>query len=81
MSTPVATRRPLAMMESRPMESTEPHSIRFTPTHWQAICEAARHRGEEPSRFVRRLTMYALSIARAQAEAQDALGLTGAGGL
>lgn len=71
-----ATRKPLVAMES-----TEPHSIRFTPTQWAAICAAARVRGEEPSRYVRRLTMYALSIARAQAEARESLGNPTMGGL
>ena len=64
-----------------PMESTEPHSIRFTPTQWRCIQAAAARRGEEPSRYVRRLTMYALSIVQAQAAAQDHVGLTNTGGL
>jgi hypothetical protein len=63
------------------MESTEPHSIRFTPTQWTSIQAAARRRGEEPSRYVRRLTMYALSIVQAQAAAQDHVGVTHMGGL
>lgn len=67
-------RKPLA----RVPESTEPHSIRFTPTQWAAIADAARRRGEEPSRYVRRLTMYALSIAQAQAAMLDPTGITAA---
>lgn len=64
-----------------PMESTEPHSIRFTPTQWRHIQAAAARRGEEPSRYVRRLTMYALSIVQAQVAAQDHVGITNMGGL
>lgn len=62
-------------------ESTEPHSIRFTPTQWEQIADMARRRGEEPSRLVRRLTMMALSIAQAQALAEAHGSLTGTGRL
>lgn len=77
MATP--ERKPLAPAPSP--EATEPHSIRFTPTQWAAIVAAARRRGEEPSRFVRRLTMYALSIAVAQAAAEEHIGITAGGRL
>lgn len=63
------------------MESTAPHSIRFTPTQWAQIEALARRRVEEPSRLVRRLTMYALSIAQAQGQMEDHAGLTGTGRL
>ena len=63
------------------MESTEPHSIRFTPTQWLSITQAASRRGEEPSRYVRRLTMYALSIVQAQAAAEEHGAITRAAGL
>lgn len=78
-----ATRKPLARMEPSPPvpQSTEPHSIRFTPDQWAAISEHARRRGEEPSRLVRKLAMYALSIAQAQALAEAHGGLTGMGRL
>ena len=71
-------------MERKPpvrMESTEPHSIRFTPTQWAALSQAASRRGEEPSRYVRRLAMYALSIVQAQAIAEDHGAITRAAGL
>lgn len=51
----LAQRKPLA-----PMESRDPKSIRFTPTEWAAISDAARERGLEPAVFVRMLTMYAM---------------------
>lgn len=54
---PEPTRRPLAAMESR-----DPKSIRFNPTEWAALTEAARQRGIEPSSFVRDLSMMALMI-------------------
>ena len=57
------------------MESRDPHSIRFSPTEWQAITDAARLRGLEPAVFVRRLTIYALSVVSAQAAAEAALGI------
>lgn len=71
-------------MERKPpvrLESTEPHSIRFTPSQWAAITQAALRRGEEPSRYVRRLTMYALSIVQAQAVAEEHGAITRAAGL
>lgn len=58
-------RKPLARMDSPPMESREPHSIRFMPSEWERICAGARQRGLEPAVFVRMLTMYGLSIAEA----------------
>jgi hypothetical protein len=65
-------------MDRRPpvkMESREPKSIRFTPSEWAALCEAARIRGFEPAVFVRMLTLYALSIASAPAFPEAALGM------
>jgi hypothetical protein len=44
------------------MESREPKSIRFNPTEWAALAEAARLRGLDPSSFVRDLSMMALMI-------------------
>jgi len=75
-----ALRKPLGEMMPR-MESREPRSIRFSPSEWSAICQAARLRAEEPSRFVRRLAMYALSIVQAQASAEASIGMTGFGRL
>jgi len=75
-------RRPLAKVEAAPVpQSTEPHSIRFTPDQWEQIAALARRRGEEPSRLVRRLTLMALSIVQAQALAEASVGLTGTGRL
>jgi hypothetical protein len=59
------------------MESREPKSIRFTPTEWAVIADAARYRGLEPAVFVRRLTIWALSLAQAQAAAEASLGMPG----
>lgn len=64
-----------------PMESMEPHSIRYTPTDWRRVVVVARRRGEEPSRFARKLTMYALSIVEAQDAAPAHGGLTAFGRL
>ena len=83
------TRKPLARSIPQPpiepvapvQESTEPHSIRFTPSQWAAIVDLARRRGEEPSRLVRRLTLHALSMVHAQAAAEAHMGLTGMGRL
>lgn len=61
-------RRPLGP----PMESRQARSIRFTPTEWEAICQAARARALEPSVFVRVLAMYALSIVQAPTLAEAA---------
>ena len=61
------------------MESREPKSIRFTPTEWAEVCEMARRRGEEPSRLVRKLAMYALRLAAAHDAAEASLGMTGIG--
>lgn len=72
------------MIDRKPpakMESTQPHSIRFTPRQWGEICEYARQRAEEPSRSVRRLTMYALSVAQAQALMRAHTGTTSMGEL
>ena len=75
-----APRKPLAAAPPR-QESTEPHSIRFTPSQWQQIAALARQRGEEPSRLVRRLTLMAMSIVVAQANAEAHGGLTATGRL
>jgi hypothetical protein len=57
-------------------ESREPKSIRFTPTEWHAIRETGlRHGEDEPARYVRKLTMYALSIVQAQDAAEASLGI------
>ena len=63
-------RKPLA-----PMESREPHSIRFTPTEWAAICDAARARALEPAVFVRVLTMYALEDVTRSTRVEASLGM------
>jgi len=77
-----ADRKPLARAEALPpMESMEPHSIRYTPSDWRRIVAAARRRSEEPSRFARKLTMYALSIVEAQDAAPAHVGITGMGRL
>jgi hypothetical protein len=52
------TRKPLAP----PMESRDPKSIRYNPSEWAALSEAARQRGLEVSAFVRDLSMMALMI-------------------
>lgn len=67
-------RKPVAKMESR-----EPHSIRFSPTEWAAICESARFRGLEPAVFVRMLTIYALSISQAPAFLEASVGVPSTG--
>ena len=76
-------RKPLAAAPPRDpvQESRDPHSIRFTPSEWDALCRGARRRGEEPSRFVRKLAMYALRIADVTAAREDSLGITAIGGL
>ena len=63
-------RRPLA-----PMESREPHSIRFTPNEWALLAEEARRRGLEPAVFVRQCAMYGFSIIQAPAIGEVALGM------
>lgn len=63
-------RRPLA-----PMESRDPHSIRFTPTEWEAIVAAAHPRGLEPAVFVRMLTMYALEDVTRTQRVEASLGV------
>lgn len=63
-------RKPPARMESR-----EPKSIRFTPSEWEAIHEAARQRGFEPAVFTRMLAIYALSIAQAPVFPEASLGM------
>ncbi len=70
-----ATRKPAVMMDARPMESREPHSIRFMPVEWAALCDAARMRGHEPAVFVRMLAMYGLSIAQAPALMEAPVGM------
>ena len=50
-------RKPLAHAESR-----DPKSVRYSPSEWAAIVEAARARGLEPSAFARDLSMMALMI-------------------
>ncbi len=68
-----ADRKPPAPMP--PMESRLPHSIRFTQSEWEALCQAARQRALEPAVFVRVLTMYALSIAQAPVLPEASLGI------
>lgn len=58
-----------------PMESRDPHSIRFTPTEWDAITDEARGRGLEPAVFVRMLTMYALEDVTRATRATASLGM------
>lgn len=64
-------RKPLA-----PMESRDPHSIRFTPSEWEAICDAARERALEPAVFVRLLAMYALEDVTRATRVPASLGVT-----
>ena len=54
---PQPDRKPLAHAESR-----DPKSVRYSPSEWAAIVEAARARGLEPSAFARDLSMMALMI-------------------
>lgn len=63
-------RRPLA-----PMESRDPHSIRFTPTEWVAICDEAQRRGLEAAVFVRMLAMYALEDVTRSTRVEASLGM------
>jgi hypothetical protein len=58
------------------MESREPKSIRFTPTEWAAISDAARERALEPAVFVRLLTMYALEDVTRATRVPASLGIT-----
>lgn len=74
---PAAERKPPVKL--MPMESREPHSIRYTPTEWQMICDAARSRSLEPAVFARKLTMYGLSIVQAPIISEASLGITGFG--
>lgn len=62
-----------------PMESREPKSIRFTPTEWDAIRDAAARRSLEPAVFARLLTMYALSIVQATTLAEASAWIPGFG--
>ena len=48
-------------------ETREPHSIRFSPTEWRAIEEAALARAIEPSRFARSLCLTGLRMLDAHA--------------
>jgi hypothetical protein len=70
-------RKPGAKIEAPVPQSREPHSIRFTPTEWEAICGLARARLLEPAVLVRALAMYALSIVQAPGLAEAALGNPG----
>jgi hypothetical protein len=73
-------RRPTAKMNSREpvaVERREPHSIRFTPSEWDALNDSALARGLEPAVFVRMLAMYALRIADAPVIAEASLGIPG----
>jgi hypothetical protein len=58
-----------------PMQSRDPHSIRFTSEEWEAICESARHRALEPAVFVRVLTMYALEDVTRSARVEGSIGI------
>ena len=62
-----------------PMESREPKSIRFTPTEWDALRDAAGRRGLEPAVFARMLAMYALSIVQAPTLAEASAWIPGFG--
>ena len=67
------------MIDRRPpvkMESREPKSIRFTPTEWAAIVQAANARAVEPSRFARKLCLMGLSMTQAQAALEGHAGVT-----
>jgi hypothetical protein len=57
------------------MESREPHSIRFTPAEWEALCAAAVIRALEPAVFVRVLTMYALEDVTRSARVEASVGI------
>lgn len=67
---PPDLRKPLARMESR-----DPKSIRFSPSEWAAVVEAARVRGLEPSRYARQccLTGLSMDLARETWEAHSRL--------
>lgn len=69
---PVPERKPLA-----PAQSREPHSIRFTPDEWDALCDEARSRGLEAAVFVRMLTMYALEDVTRSTRVEASLGVPG----
>lgn len=62
-------RKPLARL---------PRSIRYSDDEWEGIREYAFTRGEEPSRTARKLTMYGLSIAKAQAAVEAHASITSA---
>ena len=68
-------RRPMA-----PMQSREPHSIRFTPTEWEQIGVESTARGLEPAVFVRKLTLIALDDLTRYSRREDALGIPAIGG-
>ena len=60
-----------------PMESREPHSIRFTPTEWAEIATEAQARGLEPAVFVRKLALIALDDLTRYVRAEAAVGVPG----
>lgn len=72
---PLAERKPLSAPV--PMESREPHSIRFMPSEWTEIAGESRSRGLEPAVFVRMLTMYALEDVMRSARVEASLGIPG----
>ena len=54
---PAPDRKPLAHAESR-----DPKSVRYSPSEWAAIVEAAKLRGLEPSALARDLSPMGLMI-------------------
>ena len=67
-------RKPMA-----PMQSRDPHSIRFTPTEWDQISVESTARGLEPAVFVRKLTLIALDDLTRYSRREDSLGIPAIG--
>lgn len=44
------------------LESRDPKSVRYTPTEWAAITEAARLRDADPAAFARDLSLMGLQV-------------------
>lgn len=53
------------------MESREPRCIRFKPSEWEELANAARAAGLEPSRFAREMCFIGLSVHQATALRQS----------
>lgn len=61
MSQPEPARKPPAKMERRDVRVT----IRFAESEAETLAEGARHRGEELSRYIRRVALMGNSVTRA----------------